>query len=123
MRDLPVKSQHSLSINNLTLNQEISYLQLYSPLQVQSFALQATNVVGANQSTLNSFFFHATYLIAFILGHATFSFLFCYGILKGNEKLCSLTGWTLPRTASRINKGLLITILTLTFSTFKMPIS
>ena len=103
---------------NLTLNQQTSYLQLYSPLHVQSFALQATNVVGANQSALNSFFLHATYLIAFILGHATFSFLFCYVILKANEKLCSLTGWTLPRTASRINKGLLITILTLTFSTF-----
>ena len=88
-------------LHHLTLNQEITYLQIYQ-----------------SNNALDSFFINATYFIAFVLGHAAFSFLFCYVILKGNERLCSLTGWTLPRTASRINKGLLVAILTLTFSTF-----
>nr|YP_010732289.1 hypothetical chloroplast RF1 [Polulichloris maxima]WDY13203.1 hypothetical chloroplast RF1 [Polulichloris maxima] len=88
-------------LHHLTLNQEMSYLQLYP-----------------SSSALDSFFSHTMYLIAFVLGHTAFSFLFCYGVLKGNEKVCSLTGWTLPRTVNRINKGLLVAILTLTFSTF-----
>ena len=88
-------------LHHLTLNQDVTYLQLYQP-----------------SNTLNGFFVHTTYLLTFVLGHALFSFLFCYGILKGNEKLCSFTGWTLPRTASQINKGLLIAILTLTFASF-----
>ena len=88
-------------LHHLTLNPEVSYLQLYQ-----------------SNSALSSFFSQTAYLLIFILGHITFSFLFCYSILKGNEKLCSLTGWTLPKTASRINKGLLIAILALTFSTF-----
>lgn len=88
-------------LHHLTLNPEVSYLQLYQ-----------------SNSALSSFFSQTAYLLIFILGHTTFSFLFCYSILKGNEKLCSLTGWTLPKTASRINKGLLIAILALTFSTF-----
>lgn len=88
-------------LHHLTLNPEVSYFELYQ-----------------SNTALNSFFYHTAYLLTFVLGHTIFSFLFCYMILKGNEKVCSLTGWTLPKTASRINKGLLIAILALTFSTF-----
>ena len=88
-------------LHHLTLNPEVSYFELYQ-----------------SNTALNDFFNHTAYLLTFVLGHTIFSFLFCYMILKGNEKVCSLTGWTLPKTASRINKGLLIAILALTFSTF-----
>ena len=88
-------------LHHLTLNQQISFLQLYE-----------------SQNALDSFFIHTAYLLAFVLGHTAFSFLFCYGILKGNEKICSLTGWTLPKTARQINKALLVFIITLTFCGF-----
>ena len=88
-------------LHHLTLNQQVSYLQLYS-----------------SQTALDSFFIHLAYVIAFVLGHAVFSFLTCFCLLKGYEKICSLTGWTLPQTARRINRVLLVAIVTLTFSSF-----
>ena len=88
-------------LHHLTLNQQITCLQLYE-----------------SQNALSSFFLHTAYVGAFVLGHALFSFGFCYLLLKITEKACSLTGWTLPQTARRINRGLLIALLMLTFSSF-----
>ena len=88
-------------LHHLTLNQQVSYLQLYE-----------------SRNNLDSFLINTVYCLAFTLGHALFSFGFCYVALKMAEKLCSLTGWTLPQTARRINRGLLVTVLALTLSCF-----
>ena len=88
-------------LHHLTLNQQITCLQLYE-----------------SQDAFSSFFVATAYLIAFVFGHAFFSLGFCFLLLKVTEKACSLTGWTLPKTARRMNRALLLFILTLTFSSF-----
>ena len=88
-------------LHHLTLNRQITYLQLYE-----------------SKNAFDSFFMNLVYLMAFVLGHALFSLLFSYLILKAAEKMCSFTGWTLPQTARRMNRTLLVAILTLTFSSF-----
>ena len=88
-------------LHHLTLSGQTSFLQLYR-----------------SESALDSFVAHTAYALTFLLGHTLFSFGFCYLILKASEKACSFTGWTLPQTARRINRILLVAILTLTFSGF-----
>lgn len=90
---------HSLS--NLTLNPQISYLDLYP-----------------SSNALYSFLIHTTYLLAFVVGNCIFSILFYYLILKGGEYVRLYTGFDFRDISQTFNRLTIFLIVAFTLSSF-----
>ena len=89
------------SLNNLTLNTQNTYLDLYP-----------------SSSALDSFIVHTTYLLAFVLGNCVFSALFYYLILLAGERVRDFNTFSHARTAKIFNKLLMFLIAAFTLSSF-----
>lgn len=89
------------SLNNLTLNTQSTYLDLYP-----------------SSGALDSFIVHTTYLLAFVLGNCVFSALFYYLILLAGENVRDFNTFSHARTAKIFNKLLMFLIAAFTLSSF-----
>nr|YP_010732065.1 hypothetical chloroplast RF1 [Massjukichlorella minus]WDY12979.1 hypothetical chloroplast RF1 [Massjukichlorella minus] len=89
------------SFNNLTLNAQTTYLDLYP-----------------SNTAFHSFILHTTYVLAFFLGNCLFSILFYYLLLIGGEYLRAWTGFTFAKMTRTLNKLMIFLIVGFTLSSF-----